>query len=85
MAPSEQISSPQALFERVDEFARQNPTTAVVSAFGAGLLINVLPFGTILTLGLSLFFSLLRPALLFLGVLKAFEILRDTTLEGRAE
>jgi len=59
---------------QADEFARREPTKAVVSAFGAGVLINLLPIGALVGAVTALAFSLVRPVLLFLGLMKAFEL-----------
>ena len=66
------------LLERADEFARREPARATVSAFGAGLLLNFLPLAAIAAALVGILFSLLRPALLFLGLLKACELCRCT-------
>ena len=62
---------------QADEFARREPTKAVVSAFGAGVLLNLLPIGALVGAITALAFSLVRPALLFLGLMKAFELGRE--------
>lgn len=64
------------LMQRADEFARREPTKAVASAFGAGVLLNLLPLGAIAAALVGIAFTLVRPALLFLGLLKAFEFSR---------
>lgn len=63
--------------QRADDFARQEPAKAVVSAFGAGFLLNLLPLGAIAAVLVSVAFSLVRPALLFLGLWKACDFYRD--------
>lgn len=62
-----------------DEFARREPTKAVVSAVGAGFLINLLPIGTIVGALTAVLFALARPLLLFLGLMKACEYCRPKT------
>ena len=64
------------LMERADEFARRDPARATVSAFGAGFLLNLLPLRTIASLLVGIAFTFVRPALLFLGLLKACEFCR---------
>ena len=64
-----------SLLARADDYARQEPTKAVVSAAGAGFLINLLPIGAIAGGLIGVGFAMVRPALLFLGLLKAFEFL----------
>jgi hypothetical protein len=65
------------LLERADEFARREPAQATVAAFGAGFLVNLLPLGAIAGALTGVAFSLLRPALLFLGILKICELYRN--------
>ncbi len=57
-----------------EEFARKEPGKAVASAVGAGFLLNVLPVRAILGALGAVAFALVRPTLLFLGLLKAWEI-----------
>ena len=68
-----------SLLERADDFARRDPTRASVSAFGAGFLLNLLPLGAIAAALVGIAFSLVRPALLFLGLYKACELGRAKT------
>jgi len=63
--------------QRADEYARREPSKAVVSAFGAGFLLNLLPLSAIAAALVGIAFSLVRPALLFLGLLKACEMGRS--------
>lgn len=65
--------------QRADEFARREPAKAVVSAFGAGFLLNLLPLSAIAAALAGIAFSFVRPALLFLGLLKACECCRTPT------
>ena len=58
---------------RADEYARREPAKAVASAFGTGFLLNILPLPAIASAVTGIAFSLVRPALLFLGLLKAVE------------
>lgn len=67
------------LFQRADDFARREPLRATASAFGAGFLLNLLPLGAIAAALVTIAFSLLRPALLLLGLLKAGELCRCQT------
>jgi len=61
---------------KADDFARRQPTKAVASAAGVGFLINFLPIGTLVGGLFAVGFALIRPALLCLGLLRAFEFLR---------
>lgn len=73
----DKVSKPKAWAEQADEYARQEPTKAVIAAFGAGFLINLLPLGAITGAATSTAFSLVRPALLFLGLIKAADLIRN--------
>jgi hypothetical protein len=70
-SPSRQSSR---IAQCADDFARREPTKAVVSAFGAGILLNMLPLGAIAAALVGIALSLVRPALLFLGLFKACEL-----------
>lgn len=70
--PNEPASS---WLDKADVYARTQPTRAVVTAAGAGFIINLLPIGAIVGLLAAVAFALVRPALLFLGLLKAGEFL----------
>jgi hypothetical protein len=63
--------------DKVDDYARAEPMKAVASAFGAGFLLNLLPIGAIIGALVSIALSLFRPAFLFLGLLKAFELCNE--------
>jgi len=65
------------LLAHSDEFARQEPTKAVVSAFSIGLLLNFLPIGIIVGAVASLVFALARPILLFLGLLRVCDFYQN--------
>ena len=71
-SPSRQNSR---LLECADDFARREPTKAVVTAFGAGILLHMLPLGAITAALVAIAYSLVRPFLLFLGLMKACEFL----------
>ena len=78
MPPSSKPTPPviESLFHQADEFTRREPAKAVVSAFGFGILLNLLPVGAIAAALVGIAFSLVRPALLFFGLLKACECCR---------
>lgn len=79
MEPST-LSTPQKqLLDHADEFARRDPTKAVVTALGLGFLIHLLPLGAIVTMLFSIVLALARPALLFLGVMKTVDLLRSNS------
>lgn len=77
--PKSSTSKPSWL-QSADEYARHEPIKAVVSAAGAGFLVNLLPMGAIVGALASLAFALARPVLLFLGLMKIYELVRcDST------
>lgn len=67
--------SPQASKESdpwisgIEAYTREQPTKAVSAAFGAGLILALVPIGGVV----RLLFSALRPVLLVLGILKIWE------------
>ena len=65
--------------DRADEYARHEPVKAVISAFGAGFLINLLPVGAIVGAITGIAFAMARPVLLFLGLLKACDLARSAS------
>jgi hypothetical protein len=64
------------LLSRADDFARREPATAVASAFGAGFLVNLLPLGAIAAALAGIAFTLAKPLLLLLGLVKVCEFYR---------
>ncbi len=66
--------NPSAWVKEAEDFARREPVKAVASAAGAGLLLHLLPIRAILGALLAIVFALARPLLLFLGLLKAWEM-----------
>lgn len=75
--PTTTTLSPDALLHQADEYTRREPRTALASAFGVGLLLNLLPIRSVVGLVASIAIPLLRPALLVLGLVKAYELLRS--------
>jgi hypothetical protein len=59
--------------ERAERFARDEPMQAVGAAFVAGLLLTLLPVGSVVAGVVRLVFALLRPALVVLGAVKLYE------------
>ena len=70
------LSAIETVIQRADDFARREPAKAVVTGFGAGFLINLLPLRAITSVLVGIAFSGLRPVLLFLGLMKACEFCR---------
>jgi hypothetical protein len=76
MSEQEPTSAPPAskaaldpLISSVEKYARKEPTKAVSAAFGAGLILTLLPVGGLV----RLLFIALRPLLLILGFIKLYE------------
>lgn len=80
VAMAKRTKTPPPAIERImryaDGFARREPAKALVSGFGAGFLLNLLPLRMIASTLVAIAFSCLRPALLFLGLMKACEFCR---------
>lgn len=53
----------------IETYTREQPTKAISAAFGAGLILALVPIGGIL----RLLFSALRPVLVLLGIVKVWE------------
>ncbi len=75
------LQNPQATrsgswLKKADDYARHVPTKAVLSAAAAGFVLNLLPIGAIVGGMAAVAFALVRPLLLFLGLLKAAEFFR---------
>ena len=64
----------QRMLERTEAYVRREPTQAVAAAMGAGLLLKLLPTRSIVRPITTLTVALLPPALLGLGLIKAFEL-----------
>ncbi len=60
--------------DQADDFTRREPAKAVVSAFSAGVLLNLLPIGAIVGAVVNIAFALARPALLFFGLFKLWDV-----------
>ena len=61
------------LAARAQDFARKEPAQAAIAGVLAGLVLTILPVGRLLGLVVRLTFALLRPMLLILGAVKAYE------------
>jgi len=64
----------QRTLERTEDYVRREPTKAVAAAMGAGLLLKLLPTRSMVRPITTLAVVLLPPALLGLGLIKAFEL-----------
>ena len=67
--PPASNASLDPLIASVENYTRTEPTKAVSAAFGAGLILTLLPVGGIV----RLLFIALRPLLLVLGFIKLYE------------
>ncbi len=74
--PNTPLPAIESIMQRADDFARREPAKAVVSGLGAGFLLNLLPLRAITSALVAIAFTCLRPALLFLGLMKACEFCR---------
>ncbi len=70
--PAEQFV--HRLVHDAETMARNEPAKAMAVAVGAGLVLNVLPTRLLVASVTAVTLTLLRPALLTLGVVKAFEL-----------
>ncbi len=64
----------QRLLHRAEDYARRDPAKAMAAAFGAGLLLNLIPPRVIIGTVTAVAVPFMRPALLALGLFKAFEL-----------
>jgi hypothetical protein len=64
----------QQMVEKTEEYVRREPAMAVAIAFGAGLLLKLLPTRAVSRPVAAIAVKLLPPTLLGLGLLKAFEL-----------
>lgn len=66
--------SVQQWIGEAEDYARRDPVKAVGIAFGVGLALNILPKRLIVGATTLAAVTLVRPVLLSLGVMKAFEL-----------
>ena len=64
----------QNLIDDAETIARKEPAKAVAAAMGLGLMLNLLPTRFLVATVTAITVTVLRPALLTLGVVKAFEL-----------
>lgn len=69
----------QRLLEKTEDFIRREPSKAVAVAFGAGLLLKLLPPRAVARPFAAVTAKLLPPTLLGLGLLKAVELARSAS------
>jgi hypothetical protein len=75
--PAEQFV--ERLMHDAETMARNEPAKVMAVAVGAGLVLNVLPTRLLVASVTAVTLTLLRPALLTLGVVKAFELFSPST------
>lgn len=63
------------ILDDAETMLRREPAKAVLAAFGIGLLIHVLPKRLIVSTATTTALTLLKPALLTFGVVKAAELM----------
>lgn len=66
----------QRLLDKMEDFVRREPSKAVAVAFGAGLLLKLLPPRAVARPLAAVTAKLLPPTLLGLGLVKALELAR---------
>ena len=66
--------APSSWLGQAEAFAQREPAKAVACAVGAGFLINLLPVRAIVGALGAVAFVVARPTLLYLGLLKAWEL-----------
>jgi hypothetical protein len=64
----------EKITSRTGEFSRQDPARAVAIALGTGIFLNVIPTRFIVKTVTAVTVTVLRPALLTLGIIKALEL-----------
>jgi len=69
----------ERLIKKAETFSHDDPAKALAIAFGAGVLLNILPTRFIIGTAVGLTTLALRPTLMTLGVVKAFEIYTSQT------
>ena len=69
----------QRTLAKTEAYVRREPTKAVAAAMGTGLLLKLLPTRALVRPITTLAVALLPPALLGLGLLKAFELCCQST------
>lgn len=65
---------PSRIADCANDYARREPSKAVAAAFGLGMCLTMLPIGAIAAAAVGIAFTLVRPLLLFLGLVKACEL-----------
>lgn len=72
------MSQTACTYRSCEESIRRSPITAVLAAFLAGVLVRILPVGSLIGALIRLLAALIRPALLIFGIARAIELARVT-------
>jgi transcription initiation factor TFIIIB Brf1 subunit/transcription initiation factor TFIIB len=80
--PAEQLV--QRLVNDAETMARNEPAKAMAVAMGVGVILNVLPTRFLVASVTAVTLTLLRPALLTLGVIKAFELCNNSACPAKS-
>jgi hypothetical protein len=81
--PIESAGQPEAkkpvseLIRKTADEVRKQPVKSLIWAFFVGIFLTVFPIGRIFTLVIGIAFGLLRPVLLLLGLVKAWESIEE--------
>lgn len=74
-----QSNQPSKCCSKAERYVTDQPTKAVATALGVGLLASLLPVGRIVGMLVDVGFSLTRPILLVAGICKLSECCRSQT------
>lgn len=67
----------ETIVQRVEDYTREEPMKAASAAFGLGILLALLPIGSLVSGVMRLLFLVARPVLMILGVVKVAEQLDE--------
>lgn len=83
MIPEEQSKSAEQIVRKLvqdaETVARHDPAKAIAAAVGVGVLLNILPTRFLFRSVASVASTIVRPTLITLGAIKAFEIYLNQT------
>lgn len=71
------------LISEAETMAHNEPAKAVAAAVGVGIVLNVLPTRFLVASATAVTLTMLRPALLTLGLIKAFELCSSSSKTNR--
>ena len=70
-----------ALLNQTEQYVRENPAQSLFYAFAAGLILERLPIGRILSGVFRLSLFALKPAILIYGATKLYQTMEEESLE----